>query len=701
MSLFPRLSRKEGLERVQAALDNPASKDWDHSLAKAAEDAQQYLRIIQGQGSTAEPRKEAESASNSWWTGGGRSPRHAAAAASSHVPVEAGISRPGTSKHGKRGQFLSETHNFEAFGLRRSVIEPLLRLGFLRPTVVQEQAIPAVLSGANVVIHAETGSGKTLAFALPILNRVAQLRTDGCGPLALVLVPSQELCDQVCAVFRVLDPESNPISFHGGSAKPLHAAKLAAEGKWHHKILVATPTALEQTMRRSFKGASSLLSRVRVVGVDEADMLLSSLRVPTETCLWMAGQPDRQTRELRSAAEAEAVRLGRSQPSLVWNAAFESGMAPEASASGPAGDKAASPHRGGRSLRPPRLGRDSGCQFVFAAATLSDTTHRDVGEWFRRNMEAATVIKTAGAHMPVTRARLVTVVVDGEQAAVAAASAGSAGSARDDAVLAAGVERGLMAADGAAEVRAAAGAEEGRLAAVLKAVRGSNALTPHGITLVFVNSQTQAELTAAWLEERVSGLGGVLAGADGSAACSVRVAALHKGVPQALRADLAAELLSPPDARGEARSGEGAVRVGGTHHTVLVATDLAARGLDTTRVRHVINAEVPTDAATFLHRAGRTARAGASGTVTTIVMRSERERAVRLLRQAEAGEEDTVTARQAALQASRRRAKRTDGRTSSDGKGRGSPRRGPDRAGPRWDGERPGHHRGVRGERVL
>ena len=71
--------------------------------------------------------------------------------------------------------------------------------GYEKPTPIQAQALPCVLSGRDVVGIAKTGSGKTLAFVWPMIIHVEdQYRSGkGDGPIALILAPTRELCQQI------------------------------------------------------------------------------------------------------------------------------------------------------------------------------------------------------------------------------------------------------------------------------------------------------------------------------------------------------------------------------------------------------------------------------------------------------------------------------------------------------------------------
>src|SRR5256885_2884181 len=88
---------------------------------------------------------------------------------------------------------------FADLGLSKPLLDALAHLGYERPTPIQEQAIPELLAGRDVIGQAQTGTGKTAAFGLPLLEFV-----DPKDPevQALVLTPTRELCIQVTQALR-------------------------------------------------------------------------------------------------------------------------------------------------------------------------------------------------------------------------------------------------------------------------------------------------------------------------------------------------------------------------------------------------------------------------------------------------------------------------------------------------------------------
>ena len=89
---------------------------------------------------------------------------------------------------------------FNEFQLDPLILRAVDAAGFTTPTPIQEQAIPIVLSGADLMASAQTGTGKTAAFVLPTLHRLMQpSEKKGRGPRVLVLTPTRELAAQVDA----------------------------------------------------------------------------------------------------------------------------------------------------------------------------------------------------------------------------------------------------------------------------------------------------------------------------------------------------------------------------------------------------------------------------------------------------------------------------------------------------------------------
>jgi ATP-dependent RNA helicase RhlE len=152
------------------------------------------------------------------------------------------------------------------------LIEPLLRAvrteGYNEPTPIQQQAIPHVLTGQDLLGCAQTGTGKTAAFALPILQRLnAAPRTERFIRV-LVLAPTRELATQINDSFRAYGRHTNlksTVIFGGvGQMPQVDALRRGVD------ILVATPGRLLDLMGQGH----IKLDRIEVLVLDEADRML-------------------------------------------------------------------------------------------------------------------------------------------------------------------------------------------------------------------------------------------------------------------------------------------------------------------------------------------------------------------------------------------------------------------------------------------
>ncbi|MFI6078518.1 DEAD/DEAH box helicase [Actinoplanes sp. NPDC051343] len=156
---------------------------------------------------------------------------------------------------------------FVGLGLRVELLRALTKLGYEEPTPIQQEAIPPLLAGNDVLGQAATGTGKTAAFALPLLQRLDPDRPDA-GPAALVLVPTRELAEQVSqAVHRYgRDLGVRVLPVYGGQpiGRQLQALRRGVD------VVVGTPGRVLDHIDR----ATLQLSGVRTVVLDEADEML-------------------------------------------------------------------------------------------------------------------------------------------------------------------------------------------------------------------------------------------------------------------------------------------------------------------------------------------------------------------------------------------------------------------------------------------
>ena len=165
---------------------------------------------------------------------------------------------------------VTKTHgyDFEDYMLKRELLMGIFEKGFEKPSPIQEEAIPTILQGRNVLARAKNGTGKTAAFCIPLLQ---QLELGSKAIQGLVLVPTRELALQTAAVLKQLGKHMGVqvVSITGGQAIRDDILRLQAPQGVH--ILVGTPGRIKDLAERRVAN----LSQCRSIAVDEADKLLS------------------------------------------------------------------------------------------------------------------------------------------------------------------------------------------------------------------------------------------------------------------------------------------------------------------------------------------------------------------------------------------------------------------------------------------
>ncbi|MGN6609039.1 MAG: DEAD/DEAH box helicase [Jatrophihabitans sp.] len=154
---------------------------------------------------------------------------------------------------------------FADLDLSAELVQALDELGYEEPTPIQREAIPAVLSGRDVVGQAATGTGKTAAFTLPLLQRIIP---GGEAPQALVLVPTRELAIQVAEATQRYGRKlgTRVLAVYGGQpiGRQIRALEAGVD------VVVATPgRAIDHLTRKTVS-----FDDLRVVVLDEADEML-------------------------------------------------------------------------------------------------------------------------------------------------------------------------------------------------------------------------------------------------------------------------------------------------------------------------------------------------------------------------------------------------------------------------------------------
>ncbi len=99
-------------------------------------------------------------------------------------------------------EHLNTATSFAELGVANDLVDVLVKAGITSPFPIQALTIPDALTGRDVCGKAKTGSGKTLAFGLPIIQNLRDAEKN--RPVALVLVPTRELCSQVTEALRPL-----------------------------------------------------------------------------------------------------------------------------------------------------------------------------------------------------------------------------------------------------------------------------------------------------------------------------------------------------------------------------------------------------------------------------------------------------------------------------------------------------------------
>jgi len=156
------------------------------------------------------------------------------------------------------------THQFVDFALNDLLKTNLQRRGYVTPTPIQDQAIPAGLNGQDVVGVANTGTGKTAAFALPILHRLMNEQQGR----ALIIAPTRELAEQIFEEFRVFGRGSglHGCLIIGGTSMPAQIREL----KFRPRVIIGTPGRLKDHIQR---GTLNLKDAHHVV-LDEVDRMV-------------------------------------------------------------------------------------------------------------------------------------------------------------------------------------------------------------------------------------------------------------------------------------------------------------------------------------------------------------------------------------------------------------------------------------------
>jgi len=159
--------------------------------------------------------------------------------------------------------------NFNELGFELQLLEGLEMMGFSQATPIQEQAIPAILEGRDIIACAQTGTGKTAAFVLPILNKLC--KESGLKINTIIVSPTRELALQIDRQIEGFSYFTNASSFPvygGGTGSDFDAQKKAIKNG--ADIIVCTPGRLLAHMKFNYFDTSGVKHFI----LDEADRML-------------------------------------------------------------------------------------------------------------------------------------------------------------------------------------------------------------------------------------------------------------------------------------------------------------------------------------------------------------------------------------------------------------------------------------------
>ena len=191
---------------------------------------------------------------------------------------------------------------FTETGLNDQLLEAIGYMGFENATPIQEQAIPPIMKGKDIIGCAQTGTGKTAAFVLPILHKLTNREESTVN--TLIIVPTRELAVQIEQQIQGLSyfiSVSSKAIYGGGDGKDWQADKDAL--KSGTDIIVATPGKLLSHMKMGYADFSSLEHLI----LDEADRMLDMGFIDDLTMIFKK-LPEKRQNLMFSATMAAAIR---------------------------------------------------------------------------------------------------------------------------------------------------------------------------------------------------------------------------------------------------------------------------------------------------------------------------------------------------------------------------------------------------------
>uniref|UniRef100_A0AAY4B3M3 Probable ATP-dependent RNA helicase DDX46 n=1 Tax=Denticeps clupeoides TaxID=299321 RepID=A0AAY4B3M3_9TELE len=179
-------------------------------------------------------------------------------------------------------------------GTSMKVLNALKKHSYEKPTPIQTQAIPAIMSGRDLIGIAKTGSGKTIAFLLPMFRHILDQRPleEGEGPIAVIMTPTRELALQITKECKKFSKSLSlrVVCVYGGTG----ISEQIAELKRGAEIIVCTPGRMIDMLGAN-SGRVTNLRRVTYVVLDEADRMFDMGFEPQVMRIVDNIRPDRQT----------------------------------------------------------------------------------------------------------------------------------------------------------------------------------------------------------------------------------------------------------------------------------------------------------------------------------------------------------------------------------------------------------------------
>jgi superfamily II DNA/RNA helicase len=192
---------------------------------------------------------------------------------------------------------------FDDFALRPEILQAVAEAGYETPTPIQQQAIPIILTGSDLLGIAQTGTGKTAAFVLPMIERLASGRARARMPRSLILSPTRELATQTANYFATYGKHLNlTMALLIGGVGMDEQWRLLERGV---DVLIATPGRLLD----QFERGKVLLGGVTILVIDEADRMLDMGFMPDVERIVGLVSHNRQTLMFSATMPPEIRRL--------------------------------------------------------------------------------------------------------------------------------------------------------------------------------------------------------------------------------------------------------------------------------------------------------------------------------------------------------------------------------------------------------